>query len=136
MMKLEVALAILMKYLNDEQNWHTKEEILKLIIVSYLKTYSEGKIEFNQELILSKVAPLVDDENSKVRLGALETLTVICHATKTTQSLEILERLVDIDAYEVVIDGLFEGKVAYVGDNRVIDFTREKCIYIIFLLLL
>jgi len=127
MMKLEVALAVLMKYLDDDQNWHTKEEILKLIIVSYLKTHSEGKIEFNQELILSKVAPLVDDENSKVRLGALETLTVICHATNTTQSLEILERLVDIDAYEIVIDGLTEGKVAYVGDNKVMDFTREKC---------
>lgn len=127
MMKLEVALSTLIKFLGSEQNWHMKEEVLKLIIVSYLNTHTEGKIDFNQELILSKVAQLVDDESSKVRLGALETLTVICHATKTTESLEMLARLVDKDAYEVIIDGLTEGKVAFVGDNKVIDFAREKC---------
>jgi len=126
-MKLEVALAVLMKFIEPEQDWHTKEEVLKLIIVCYLKTHNEGLIDFNQELILSKVSQLVDDESAKVRLGALETLTVICHSTRTTESLETLARLVDRDAYEVVIDGLEQGKVAYVGDHKVIDFTREKC---------
>lgn len=129
MMKLEVALAVLIKNLDFEQNWHMKEEILKLIIVCYLNTHVQRiKIESDQELILARVAPLVEDENSKVRLAALETLTVICYSTNTTTTLEMLERFVDRDAYEIVIDGLSQGQIAYVGgQSNVIDFTREKC---------
>lgn len=113
MLKCEIAVGTLLKFL-DTPNWHVKEESLRLLIAAYLVSSNEGKIEFDQKFPLTKVAKLLDDESSKVVLAALESLTVICYSVNKLECLEILEGIVAKEFYEVIMDALQQGKIAYV----------------------
>jgi len=135
-MKVEVSVTILIKFLETD-NWHQKEETLRLIIASYLGARNESKFDFDQKPIIHKIAALIDDPSSKVRLAALETLTVICYSVNRIDCMEIIQGAVANEFCEVILDAMHEGKIAYLNQAEIIDFARDKCklpdFYLIFL---
>ena len=63
MMRIEVALVVLEDFLMDE-NWHIREEVLKLISLIYLNT--DSNYEFDQSPLLKLIAKTLDDKVAKV----------------------------------------------------------------------
>jgi hypothetical protein len=70
--KQSAYLGMLLPYLGST-SWHIREEVLHLILVSFLKDDNN----FDYYSVIDAIAKLLDDQKSTVRFTCRETLTAL-----------------------------------------------------------
>ena len=81
-------IALILPYLNNSSNWHIREELLNLLIKSFLR--STDTYEFDSYQILDSILQLFNDNKEKIRNLALEAIAAFASIGYDTQINEVL----------------------------------------------
>lgn len=94
-MKPGLLLSQLLPHLNSPK-WHTREEILSFIIMSFLTSDAPPE-DFDYRSLLSSILKLLSDDKPKVVQMVFEACATIAHMGSVSTVLDILHDLVDPD---------------------------------------
>ena len=120
--KQSTYLNILLPYLGSA-SWHIREEVLHLILVSFLK----GRNDFDYFAIVDAIAKLLDDPKSTVRFTCRETLTTLVLKGDKNRVSEILYQLVERQEYNRLCDRFEAGSwPKFYEDSLMFDFPVHK----------
>jgi hypothetical protein len=111
-------LNMLLPYLGS-LSWHIREEVLHLILVSFLN----DKNDFDYYLIVDAIGKLLDDTKSTVRFTCRETLTALVIKGSKNRVCEILYEIVQKKEYNKLWDRFDLGSCPkFYEDNLIFDF--------------
>lgn len=88
---------MLVPYLSSS-NWHVREEVLHLVLISFLN----GSNEFDYFNVVDAIAKMLDDQKSKVRFTCKETLAALVFKGDQKKVCEILYELVEDKTYNAL----------------------------------
>lgn len=101
-MKPQVLLSLLLPHLASPK-WHTREEILNFVIITFLESAQSGNPSFVKEVdyreLLESVTKLLGDDKPKVVQMVLETCATVSHIGSSAAVLDIICGLVDPDTF-------------------------------------
>lgn len=103
-------------------NWHQREEVLKLFIVAMLAVDEAHNIDFLE--LVPLVTPLMDDETPKVRYVAVETLCALAFISGAQRVEKELQPLMDEVALGL-LKARFARKTMPVVREDTVEFPRE-----------
>ena len=103
-------------------NWHQREEVLKLFIVAMLAVDEAHNIDFLE--LVPLVTPLMDDETPKVRYVAVETLCALACISGSQRVEKELQPLMDEVALGL-LKARFARKTIPVVREDTVEFPRE-----------
>ncbi len=76
-------------------SWHIREEVLHLVMVSFLKNTND----FDYMTVLDAIAKLLDDPKSTVRFTCRETLAALVFKGNKNRVTEVLYEIVESKEY-------------------------------------
>lgn len=120
-MKVKYYIGILSWFLLHE-NWHTKEETLKALIISAIETNDPNNSEIDYLTLVEGLGYCLVDWVPKVRYVAMETAAIFCKYTAKQWILELLYEMINKANYLAICDWLDHGMLPYLSDGGWIEF--------------
>jgi hypothetical protein len=81
-------------------NWHVREEVLLIFITAMLTI--DHNIQFDFLTLIQPIAKLLDDEKTKIRFVASETLAVIAHVCGIDEVNRVLHPMLAESAFRTL----------------------------------
>lgn len=114
---------MLMPYLGSS-NWHIREEVLHLMIVSFLRNSND---DLDYYTVVDSIAKLLDDPKSKVRFTCTETLATLALKGDKSKVSEICYEKCANHEYNKLCDRFEDGSCPkFYEDNLMFDFPNHK----------
>lgn len=111
-------ISMLLPYLGST-SWHIREEVLHLILVSFLS----DKNDFDYYVVVDAIAKLLDDTKSTVRFTCRETLAALVVKGHKNRVCEILYEIVEKKEYNRLWDRFELGSwPKFFEDSLIFDF--------------
>lgn len=104
------------------ENWHQREEVLKLLIVAMLAVDEAHNIDFLE--LVPLMTPLMDDETPKVRYVAVEALCALAFISGAQRVEKELQPLMDEVALGL-LKARFARKTMPIIREETVEFPRE-----------
>ena len=117
-LKQTTYLNMIIPYLGST-SWHIREEVLHLIMVSFLKNTND----FDYFSVIDSIAKLLDDQKSTVRFTCRETLAALVIKGQKNRVTEVLYELVESKEYNRLCDRFDLGSCPrFYEDSLVFEF--------------
>ena len=117
-MKQTNYLNMILPYLSSP-SWHIREEVLHLIMVSFLKNTND----FDYMTVLDQIAKLLDDPKSTVRFTCRETIATLVFKGNKNRVTEVLYELVEPKEYNRLCDRFDQGSCPkFYEDSLIFEF--------------
>ena len=78
-------IALITPYLNNSSNWHIREELLNVLIISFLK--AKSLYEFEPYQICDSILRLLNDQKERIQLVAMEAIAAFQSISGENKSL-------------------------------------------------
>jgi hypothetical protein len=85
-------IALITPYLNNSSNWHIREELLNVLIISFLKARSMA--EFDPIQICDSIIRLLNDQKERIQLVAMETIAAFVSIGEIATIRDIISQIV------------------------------------------
>ena len=104
------------------ENWHIREEILSIIIMSWVT--SNSTCGLSDPKMLGQISKMVNDERQKVSTAAFEALGIIL--SKDSSTAIILNSYLDPKIYNKISERCLSGILATVNYDGIVEFPTPQ----------
>lgn len=85
-------IALVIPHLNNSSNWHIREELLNVLIISFLK--SQSIYDYDPYQIIDGIIRLLNDQKERIQLVAMEAISAFASISDKVKVREIIAMIV------------------------------------------